>query len=180
MSNIGILSTTKTIENAMKEIREWLNKINVGGLDINLKYDPRINVAVAEFKYKGKKYEFRSTQQKNCRLNMHGIARVMEYKVRSHLMGIENFESSMVSYLAIEDKSNTENIEVENNISEIDYIKLGISPLASNEEIVKRYRDLVKTFHPDMALSEEAKKEFEKRLSEINEAYNNIKIGRGL
>jgi len=178
MSKIGQLNTSKPIESAMREIRDWLQKLDVSGLNIQTNYDAKINVALVKFKYKNKDYEFRSTQQRNCRLNMHGIARVMEFKVRASLMGIEDFESSMKSYIAIENKSSfTSSQPVEN---EMDYVKLGVSPLASNEEIKEKYRKLCKSFHPDMALSEEAKKEFEKRFSEINEAWTSIQKDRGL
>lgn len=37
MSVIGTLKTDKPIESAMKEIKEWLSKINVNGLDIDLR-----------------------------------------------------------------------------------------------------------------------------------------------
>ena len=47
------------------------------------------------------------------------------------------------------------------------------------DEIEKVYKKLAKAFHPDMALSEEAKKEFEKRFGEINQAYSEIKKERG-
>ena len=60
------------------------------------------------------------------------------------------------------------------------YTQLGIAEYSNNEDIEKHYKKLVKAFHPDMALSEEAKKEFEKRMTEINEAYTEIKKERGL
>jgi DnaJ-class molecular chaperone len=120
---------------------------------------------------------------------MHAIARVMEGKVRFHLMGIEDFGTSMKAYIAIEDKSGaqqTSNYDGRDHVSgmtadeQVKYVVLGVSPLASNDEIKKVYLSKMKTFHPDMALSEEAKKEFEKRCAEINEAYSIIKKQRGI
>jgi DnaJ-domain-containing protein 1 len=178
MTTLGQLRTSEPIEKAMRTIRDWLSKLNINGLTINTNYDARQNVAVLRFKYQDKDYEFRSTKQSNCRLNMWGIAKIMEYKVRSQIMGIEDFSKSMVAYLQLENKSGTENIS--SNINDRNYVILGISPLASNEEIKKKWQDLAKTFHPDMALSEGAKEEFNRRISEINVAYTEIKKERGI
>lgn len=182
MGNIGQLRTEDSIDKAMRTIREWLERLGISGLNIQTQYDAKQNIALVKFRYKNKDYEFRSTKQTNCRLNMHGIARVMEFKVRASIMGIEDFETSMKSYLQIENKSGiTSEHQVTGN--EINYIKLGITSLASNDEIKKRYNLLMKSYHPDMIESinsDEAKKEFQKKASEINEAYTEIKKERGL
>lgn len=180
MGKLGNLNTPKPIESAIREIREWLSKLNINGLGINTAYDAKMNVALIKFTYKDKSYEFRSTKQSNCRLNMHGIARVMEYKVRAHIMGIEEFEKSMTAYLQLENKSDIQNEVNPININEKNYITLGINSLASNEEIKLRFKHLAKTFHPDMALNQEAKAEFNKRFAEISEAYHNIKKERSI
>lgn len=180
MTKLGQLHTGEQIEKAMRVIREWLNKIDVNGLTINTNYDARLNIAVLRFNHNGKNYEFRSTKQSNSRLNMWGIARVMEYKVRSQLMGIEDFAKSMEAYIQIEDKSGIPNDFKQVDINDKFYVILGISKTASNEEIKKRYKELTKTFHPDMYLSEESKKEAEKRFAEINEAYDLISKERGI
>lgn len=180
MTKLGQLKTSESIEKAIKIIRDWLDKLNINGLTINTNYDARTNVALLRFTYKEKNYEFRSTKQSNCRLNMWGIARVMEYKVRSHIMGIEDFSKSMEAYLQIENKSGIPNEFNQSNINDKNYVILGISPIASNEEIKKKWLELSKTFHPDMALSTGAKEEFNKRITEINVAYTEIKKERGL
>lgn len=175
MTKIGQLTTEKSIDSAVKEIKEWLSMLDVNGLDIDIRYDAKTNVAMLRFKYGGREYEFVSRKQKNCRLNMWGIARVMEFKVRAQLMGIENLADSMYRY-RIEGKVDEGMKPAE--VNEMNYVRLGISPLASNDEIQKKYTVLMKSFHPDMALSIEAKKEFENRASEINQAYSEIKKER--
>jgi DnaJ-domain-containing protein 1 len=181
MTKMGQLKTSESIEKAMRVIREWLNRLGISSLSIVLNYDARLNIALCKFKYKNKDYEFRSTQQNNCRLNMWGIAKVMEYKVRSSLMGIENFEKSMQSYMQLEDKSGIHNEYTQGmHTHDKNYIILGISPTASNEEIKKRWIELQKTYHPDMALSEEAKLMMSSKITEINVAYAEIKKERGL
>ena len=174
MTKIGELRTEKPIESAIKEIKKWLSLIAVNEFDIEVRYDVRSNSAVLVFEYKDKDYEFRSTNQKNCRLNVWGIARVMEFKVRAQLMKIEDFGASMESYKLLEGRVEFQ----QESVNEINYIILGISPLASNEEVRKKYKQLMKSFHPDMALSVEAKKEFGKRAAEINQAYAEIKKER--
>lgn len=177
MTKIGLLTTEKSIELAVKEIKEWLSRIEVNGLDVDLRYDAKTNVAMLRFKYGGREYEFVSRKQNNCRLNMWGIARVMEFKVRAQVMGIENLADSMYRY-RIEGK--VEEGVKQTEVNEMNYVKLGISPLASNEEIQKKYLVLMKSFHPDLAPSIEAMAEFDKRSAEINEAYNEIKKERGI
>lgn len=176
MTKIGELRTDKSIYCAIDEIKKWLSLIAVYSPDIDIWYDAKSNIAVLTFRYKDKDYKFQSINQKNCRLNMWGIARVIEFKVRAHIMGIEDFGASMAYYKLLEGgvESHTD------TSNEINYIRLGISPLASNDEIRKKYRQLMKSFHPDMALSEDAKKEFQKRAAEINDAYAEIKKERGM
>jgi hypothetical protein len=180
MTSLGQLRTNEPIERAMRIIRDWLSKLGINGMTINTNYDAKMNIAMIKFVHKNVTYEFRSTKQSNCRLNMWGIARVMEYKVRASLMGIEDFEKSMKAYIQIEDKSGIHNEYTPQDINQKNYLILGISPLASNEEIKKRWFTLQKTFHPDMALSDEAKAEFNKRISEINVAYTEIKKERDI
>ena len=182
---IGQLKTTEPIEKAMREIRYWLGKINADGLNTNTNYDAKTNIALLRMHYKGKSYEFRSQNQKNCRLNMWAIARVMEYKVRAHLMGIEQFDKSMQAYLqlgasaeAMMAGAQATGTESSQNLSV--YAVIGISPLASNDELKAHYKKLAKSWHPDMAGSEEAKTVFEKKFAEINEAWRQIQLERGL
>lgn len=177
MVKIGQLTTEKSIEKAMKEIKEWLSRLNVTGLDIDLRYDAKTNVAVLRFKFKGKDYEFISRKQSNCRLNMWGVARVMEFKVRAQLMEIEDFSESMFRY-KLEGK--VEPSAASTPANEMNYVKLGISPLASNQEIQNRYKELMKSLHPDMVTSEESKKALTKKAQEINEAWSEIRKERGI
>lgn len=54
------------------------------------------------------------------------------------------------------------------------YDVLGISPNSSEDEIKKKYRALVKQYHPDLHPNDE---EAARRMSEINAAYELIKSG---
>ncbi len=57
-------------------------------------------------------------------------------------------------------------------MTEDPYKVLGVSPTASDEEIQKAYRKLVKKYHPDVNPGNEAA---EKKMREINAAYDHIK-----
>ncbi len=178
MTKIGQLTTEKSIELAVKEIKEWLSMIQVNGLDVDIRYDAKTNVAMLRFKYGGREYEFVSRKQKNCRLNMWGIARVMEFKVRAQVMGIEDFGRSMKAYEMLEGQ--VEPPGKDTPVNELNYVKLGISPLVSNQELQEKYRVLMKSLHPDMVTSEESKKILTKKAQEINEAWAEICKERGI
>lgn len=62
------------------------------------------------------------------------------------------------------------------------YAVLGVKSTDSDEAIKKAYRSLAVANHPDKVqhLGETARKEAEKRFSEISEAYNEIKKARNL
>ena len=59
-------------------------------------------------------------------------------------------------------------------MSENPYSVLGLSPGASDDEIKKKYRTLVKQYHPDLHPDDP---EAARKMSEINEAYEMIKSG---
>lgn len=59
------------------------------------------------------------------------------------------------------------------------YRTLGINPNASVDEIKKRYRSLVKTYHPDIC-KDISKEEAGKRIQEITEAYKTIMMWKKL
>jgi len=64
------------------------------------------------------------------------------------------------------------------------YRTLGVSPDASDEEIKKHYRTLVKEFHPDRIAAKGLPDEFtdfaESKFREIQEAYEAVKKARGI
>lgn len=62
------------------------------------------------------------------------------------------------------------------------YKVLGLDSNASNEEIKKSYRRLAMKYHPDRVegLGEEVRKNAEAQFREINEAYETLKILRGI
>jgi len=61
-------------------------------------------------------------------------------------------------------------------MSEDPYRTLGVSPTASEDEITQAYRRLAKKYHPDINPNDPAS---EKKMKEINAAYETIKSGKG-
>lgn len=62
------------------------------------------------------------------------------------------------------------------------YKILGVDASASDDELKKAYRDMAKKYHPDLVshLGEEVRQDAEKKLQEVNAAYEKIKKSRGL
>jgi len=62
------------------------------------------------------------------------------------------------------------------------FFVLGVEYTATNEEIKKMYRELVKKYHPDVSMnkSEQFRKGAVEKIQEINEAYDSIKKIRGI
>ena len=170
----------KTINSLLEEIRSNLMRMEVDGISIDIRYDVRSNIALLKFMFKGKLYEMVVKNQPDVRKNLYAIARRVEYKARMHLLGIEPFDISVSPYLALENKSGVQpnNFEYA-KASAHSYAVLGVPEYANIDEIEHKYKELVKAFHPDNALSELAKVEFEKRMAEINEAMNDIRKERG-
>ena len=62
------------------------------------------------------------------------------------------------------------------------YTVLGVTREASDDDIKKAYRKLIRENHPDMVMdkSDAEKKQAEKRFREVQEAYENICKMRGI
>ncbi len=62
------------------------------------------------------------------------------------------------------------------------YRELEVEENATDEELKKSHKRLVRTYHPDVHhdKSEQERKKYEDKFKKINEAYENIKKSRGL
>ncbi|PKL02534.1 MAG: J domain-containing protein [Synergistetes bacterium HGW-Synergistetes-2] len=64
------------------------------------------------------------------------------------------------------------------------YTVLGCSPSSSNEEIKKRYRELLAKYHPDKFIGQNLDEDFvalaSRKFQEIQEAYGRIRSARGI
>ena len=68
------------------------------------------------------------------------------------------------------------------NETENAYKILEVAPNATDEEVKKAYRDMAKKYHPDLVshLGDEVREAAEKKLQEVNLAYETIKKQRGI
>ena len=62
------------------------------------------------------------------------------------------------------------------------YSVLGVPSAATDAEVKKAYRDMVRKYHPDMVSTqgESVQRTAERKTQEINEAYQNIKSWRNM
>lgn len=90
---------------------------------------------------------------------------ISDYEINS-LLGYYTNYSSRTGFSAVADA----------------YTLLGISREATDSEVKKRYKDLVKENHPDKLrhMPESFRKEAEERMKAINEAYSRIKKERSI
>lgn len=68
------------------------------------------------------------------------------------------------------------------NVTDDAYKILEIDPNATDDEVKKAYREMAKKYHPDLVshLGEEVRQSAERKLQEVNAAYEKIKKQRGI
>jgi len=74
-------------------------------------------------------------------------------------------------------ETSSENEDIQNEEFTDWYEVLDVSPDATIKEIKKHYRELAKKYHPDTAMDDEERKEFEDKMRLINEAWSILEDG---
>ncbi len=137
--------------------------------------DAHTQGAMITFDYKGGSYTF-SYKQAECsatsNLNTlcYGISRLIDLDIR----GILPFQKTGREYLALTGGTET----TQNGVD--DYKTLETTPSINNVELKERYLILLKTNHPDKAVSEDQKNYMTEKTAAINTAYKRICQRRGL
>lgn len=87
-------------------------------------------------------------------------------------MGLANSDFESIKAMFVETVNELDNA----------YKILGIESSATDEEVKKAYRDMAKKYHPDLVsyLGDEVRQDAEKKLQEVNAAYEKIKKRRGI
>ena len=97
-------------------------------------------------------------------------------------MGIEPFSTAMSPYLKLQGSITDHHTPPTRESVEVlaAYATLGVSSLASNGQIRDAYRQMAKTMHPDREPTPEGKAILERKLREVNEAWEAIKKWRAI
>lgn len=153
------------------------NKVSKwGGQVISSSVDYVSGTAIVVLTKDGKTYEFRhssKTGRDALSVLSWSVCRLIDCDIREILP----FDKTAQAYLQLDAPtgiSPTKNM----HIAIKNFTILGLTPESSNYEVMKKYKELAKQFHPDDA-PKEAEKEFTEKMAEINAAYSEIKKGRG-
>lgn len=104
---------------------------------------------------------------------------VLAWSIRNLIMcderGILPFVKTAHEYLQLEG-STEPFVEADEKY----FVVLGLSSKASNHEVIKAYKGFARDLHPDtfVGLSEDLRKDSERKFAEMTEAYNEIKKAR--
>lgn len=181
--NLGVLRTEWTEYAGRAEIIRLLGRLGGGvATNITVQVGRVNNFASVRFTYKGQNYEFKSTAQKNCFVNLAAVVQLIDAKTRFALMNVENFGAAMMASLMIENRTSTPNGDFDGSdvLTPIECDILGVGQNASNEEVREARSFLLKQYHPDKFFSEpEYLKEAQEKTSRINAAYEQIMKRRG-
>jgi hypothetical protein len=94
---------------------------------------------------------------------------------RNIIFGLSTCKNYELLLIILSDWSNAGESSEEENAQEEEFIDwyeiLDISPEATAKEIKKQFRNLAKQYHPDTAIDEEQKHEFEDKMRLINQAW---------
>lgn len=116
-----------------------------------------------------------------CRIVISVIAKGAESSARYQTYNSHNYRSSYQNNYQHNNTSGNSQ-KTESKGIEYHYSVLGVSSNATDAEIKKAYRDMVRKFHPDMVSTqgENVQRMAERRTQEINEAYQTIKSWRNM
>ena len=126
-------------------------------------------------------YEFGIILWIVCRIVISVIAKGAESSARYQTYNSHNYRSSYQNNYQHNNTSGNSQ-KTESNGMEYYYSVLGVPSAATDAEVKKAYRDMVRKYHPDMVSTqgESVQRTAERKTQEINEAYQNIKSWRNM
>lgn len=131
-------------------------------------------LAIIRFKWKENNYEFRY-KSKNASEALSKLSWSLCRIIDCDIRGILPFSKTGKDYLSL---PAPEGFKQQNPVDSINsewFAVLGCNSNFSNEEIKKQFHSLAGMYHPDRALSSDDKPFYEKKMSELNRAYSEIK-----
>ena len=165
------------LPSARIKARALLKRVDIEEFDVNT--DPTTGQAVLWFRTKkGKEIEIRCTSQKNGSGNLAAIMLWLHSRIINLERGIETFDNAFAGYLRL--TGSTEQVygrgpQQPTNLTQAELQAmrtLGIEAIDSWIVMGEKFKSLAKTFHPDRAMDEVHRVELEKKMSEINTAWD--------
>ena len=167
---------TATREESIKRLKNKIEK-NKGSVT-NIQSDYASGLVIIKLWYKGKNYAF-SYKGKNITEGLSILSWSINRLIDCDLRGILPFERTAKDYLQI-----ASSMKADENFIDADekyFETLELTHEASNDDVTKNYKKLVKIYHPDnIPIGDEIqKKEFNDKFALIANAFNEIKAKRG-
>ncbi len=134
----------------------------------------------------GKEVEIRCNSQRTPSANLAAVVIWLKSRVINVERGIETLDNAFSGYLAIEGHTFAqEGVISEQKSIDKEYGVLDLSSNCSDIELKQRFLKLAGMYHPDRAMNGGTMNEVdillhEKKMTELNQAYNKIKKARGI
>ena len=144
------MDTLKNSDQLKKDIRNWLTRLGVQQSDIQIGTSEQ--GATVEYMLARVRYTFTSTLQNNRTNNLAAVEQFLHYRVLGIERGIETVEQAFKGYEALTDQT-------ESTMNP--YHVLGFEDKVPIETARAKYKELAKSYHPDVNDSDEAKKQFQ-------------------
>lgn len=173
-----ILGQTTDLKEVYQAVNESLGYVAKSELIMEL-----LAVAYADDHFSDKEYSCIQKISRNLNISTSQFESIYTLFIKKHSKGFYKDKDSQQS--DSKDYNNRNSYDCHQHIkSPVDeaYTVLGLNSKASNEEIKKAYRALVKEYHPDKysALDNEAIRQATETMKQINVAWDVVKLARGI
>ena len=169
---------TKSIPTARNEAVRLLARIDVFESDVLL--DRTTGTAILWFRQSnGKEVEMRCSSQRTPSGNLAAVILWLKSRVINLERGIEKLDNAFSGYLLLTGSTDPRYVRATGNSvfnpEELNALKvLQLEVTVTAPEIESQYKLLVKTWHPDRAMTED-KQVYTSKVAEINAAYSLLK-----
>lgn len=152
------IETKRTYDQLRRDVRKWLARLGVQNSDIQIRASER--EAEVQYIIGKNKYKFTSNLQKSMSSNLAAVEQFLHGRVLGIERGIETTEDAFAGYEQLPDYSNSANINP--------YQALGFAEKVDIEEARKKFRELVKKYHPDLNKNKDTHVEFQRIKTAMN------------
>ena len=143
------IDTNRTADTLKRDVRKWLERIGVQQPDIKIASEG--GAARIEYILKNNTYTFMSHMQDTITKNLAAVEQFLHYRVLSIERGIETIEKAFAGYEALPDYTTQ---------AQDPYQALGFREPVDIHIARKKFRALVKRYHPDTNPNKDTHEEF--------------------